>query len=361
MPILNKQDDKKVKEYEEFIKKYEKGSSLMQSLNWGKVKFSWIQEGVYLEENGKIVAAMTVLLEKVPHTNYYLMYAPRGPVCDIYDMDVVKKLVIESETLRKKYKIFLLKFDPNVKYDEKLELLLKSNGFNVLNKNAGLDDLIQPLHDMILDIKGFEADELMKLLSEKTRYNIRLAIKKGVEVYYSRSKEDLKTFYELYKITGIRDSIVCRSYEYFEKMLEAYGEDELRIYIAKHEDDKLSAAIAINYGGELFYLYGASSNVKRNLMPNYLMQWEMIKWGLETNCKKYNFGGVLHLDKDNGLYKFKIGFCKKDGVTEYIGEVDKVYNNSIYFLYAKALPVLKKVKRKLGILKWQQKRDNAKK
>ena len=145
-----------------------------------------------------------------------------------------------------------------------------------------------------------------------------------------------------------------------EKMFEAYSEDELRIYIAKHEDDKLSAAIAINYGGELFYLYGASSNVKRNLMPNYLMQWEMIKWGIETKCNKYNFGGVLHLNQENGLYKFKIGFCKKDGVTEYIGEIDKVYGKFMYFLYTKVLPVLKVLKRKLGILKRQQKKDNKK-
>lgn len=360
MPILDKQDEKKVSEYENFIKSYENGSSLMQSLNWGKVKFSWIQEGVYLEEDGKIVAAMTVLLERVPHTSSYLMYAPRGPVCDVYDISIVKSLIKEAEKLREKYKVFLLKFDPNIKYDEKLEILYKSNGFEVLNKNVGIDNLIQPLHDMVLDISGYDADELMKLFSEKTRYNIRLASRKGVEVYYSRNVEDLKIFYELYKITGVRDSIVCRSYEYFEKMLEAYPEDELRIYIAKHEDDKLSAAIAINYGGELFYLYGASSNVKRNLMPNYLMQWEMIKWGIETKCNKYNFGGVLHLNQENGLYKFKIGFCKKDGVTEYIGEIDKVYGKFMYFLYTKVLPVLKVLKRKLGILKRQQKKDNKK-
>ena len=358
MPILDKQDEKKKKEYEDFIKKYDKGSSLMQSLSWGKVKFSWIQEGVYIEKDGKIIAAMTILLEKVPYINSYLMYAPRGPVCDIYDIDLIKRLVSEVEHLRKKYNAFVLKFDPCVKYDEKLEKLYKDNGFKVLNKNVGIDNLIQPLHDMVLTLDGYSEDDLMKTFSEKTRYNIRLAGRKNVEVYFSRDEKDLKTFYELYKITGIRDSIVCRSYEYFEKMLEAYDENHLRIYIAKHEEDKLSAAIAINYGGELFYLYGASSNEKRNLMPNYLMQWEMIKWGLETKCKKYNFGGVLHLDENNGLYKFKSGFCKKDGVTEYIGEIDKVYNSFVYFLYTRVLPILKKLKRGLGILKWQQKRDN---
>ncbi len=350
MPILNKQNEEEVRRYESYISSYD-GSSLMQSLNWAKSKFGWMQEAIYLEEDGTIVAAMTLLLEKVPHTNTYLMYAPRGPVCDINNIELVKKLVEETEKLRQKYKIFLLKFDPNIKYDEKLEMLYKEAGFNVLNKQVDKDDLIQPLHDMILNIEAISQEDLMKTFAEKTRYNIRLAKRKGVEVYYSRKEEDLKIFYELYKITAIRDKIGCRAYEYFETMLKSYNEKQLRIYISKHEEDYLSAAIAINYGNELFYLYGASSNEKRNLMPNYLMQWEMIKWGLETDCKKYNFGGVLNLDPQNGLYKFKIGFCKKDGITEYIGEIDKVYDKFMYTLYTKGLPILKKVKRSIRNIK----------
>jgi len=350
MPILNKQNEKDVKRYEEYISSYD-GSSLMQSLNWAKVKFGWIQEAVYIEEDGNIIAAMTLLLEKVPHTNSYLMYAPRGPVCDISNIELVKRLVVEAEKLKEKYKVFLLKFDPNIKYDERLEMIYKEAGFKVLNKQVDKDDLIQPLHDMVLDIDNISEEDLMKTFAEKTRYNIRLSKRKGVEVYYSRSEEDLKKFYELYKITAIRDKIGCRAYEYFDAMLKSYDEKHLRIYISKHENDYLSAAIALNYGNELFYLYGASSNEKRNLMPNYLMQWEMIKWGLETGCKKYNFGGVLNLDPQNGLYKFKIGFCKKDGITEYIGEIDKVYDNFMYNLYTKGLPVLKKIKRNIRNVK----------
>lgn len=351
MPILDKNNKEQVEKYEHFIKNYESGSSLMQSLKWGRVKSNWIQEAVYIEEDGKIIAGITVLLEKVPHTNTYFMYAPRGPVCDISNIDLVNKLVDELEKLREKYKIFLLKFDPNIKYDEEIEKIYKKAGYKVINKKANKDDLIQPLHDAVLNISEKTEDELLKEFAEKTRYNIRLSKRKGVEVYYSNKKEDLKIFYELYKITTIRDNIGCRPYEYFERMLEAYSEDEIRIYISKHENDYLSAAIALNYGKELFYLYGASSNEKRNLMPNYLMQWEMIKWGLETNCKKYNFGGVLNLNPQDGLYKFKIGFCKKDGITEYIGEINKVYNKILYFGYDKVLPITKKIKRKIRTAK----------
>lgn len=166
-----------------------------------------------------------------------------------------------------------------------------------------------------------------------------------MEVYYSRDEEDLKTFYNLYEITCQRDKIGKRDYDYFKRMLDAFDEEHLRIYIAKHEDDKLSAAIAINYGPEMFYLYGASSNEKRNLMPNYAMQWEMIKWGLEKKCNIYNFGGIVFLDKNNGLYKFKTGFCKEEGIFKYLGEIDVVYNKRVYFIYKHFLPKIKKIKR----------------
>ncbi|MNW07365.1 FemAB family protein [compost metagenome] len=71
----------------------------------------------------------------------------------------------------------------------------------------------------------------------------------------------------------------------------------------------------------------------------------MIKWGLQNRCNNYDFGGVLILDSENGLYKFKSGFCKQKGVTEYIGEIDKVYNKALYIAYTKGLPIIKKIKK----------------
>ncbi len=345
MPILDKENKEQVEKYNEFLRN-SPYTRLTQSLEWGKVKSDWKQEAVYLEEDGKITAGMTLLLEKVPKLNSHLMYCSRGPVCNQTDIETIKKLVSEADTIAKKYHAFCLKFDPQVEYSDKLYNTFLQNGFKVSKKNADHDKLIQPLHEAVLNIEGKTEDELLKSFAEKTRYNIRLSKRKGVEVYYSRDEEDLKTFYELYKITCVRDKIGCRAYEYFKRMLDAFDEEHLRIYITKHEQDKLSAAIAINYGEEMFYLYGASSNEKRNLMPNYAMQWEMIKWGLEKKCKIYNFGGILHLEKNNGLYKFKTGFCKEEGILHYIGEIDKVYNKLIYFCYNTILPILKKIKRK---------------
>lgn len=346
MPVLDKNNKKQVEKYNKFLK--DNNASAMQDLRWVKVKSNWLQEAVYLEDSGNIIAAMTLLLNKVPIVNSYMIYASRGPVCDITNIELVKKLIKEADLIAKKYNAFVLKFDPEFKSNEEIKTLYLNNGFKILESH---DVLIQPRHNMILDIENKTEEELLKQFSEKTRYNIKVATKKGVNVRYSRNESDLKIFYDLYKTTTIRDKIGCRSYEYFERMLEAYNENELRIYIAEHEGDSLSSAIALNYGGKMFYIYGASSNEKRNLMPNYLMQWEMIKWGLENKCNNYDFGGVFEFTNENGLYKFKSGFCKKEGVTEYIGEIDKVYKPLIYLGYTKIAPNIKKTIKKIRNIK----------
>ena len=341
MPILNKQDEKEVKRYKEFVDGYS-GASLCQSMAWAKVKDGWKNEYVYIEEDGKIVMAMSLLIRNFI-AGKTIIYASRGPVGDVYDTEKVKQILEEVNEVAKKYNAILFRFDPEVKYDEKLEKAYLNEGFKVRNRNVKKDDLIQPRYNMVLNIGDSAEEEIFKGYSEKTRYNIRLATRKGVTVRYSRDINDLKIFHELYEITGIRDKIASRPYKYFEKMLEAFDENQLRIYIAEHEGQALSAAIAINYGKKVFYLYGASSNEKRNLMPNYLMQQEMIKWAVETGCNLYDFGGVFILNKSNGLFKFKEGFCRQEGVTEYIGEIDKVYSKFWYFAFTKLVPFAQKI------------------
>ena len=345
MAILNKNNKEEVARYSQFVDSFET-ASLDQSMSWSEVKKGWVSEYIYLEEDGKIVMAMSLLIRKfIAGKN--MIYAPRGPVGDAENIDRLKELMNDINTLAKKYNAFLFRFDPEKEYNEELEKLYKDSGFIVRNRRFSKAELIQPRYNMILHIANKTEEEIFKGYSEKTRYNIRLATKKGVKVRYSRDIDDLKTFYKLYEITGIRDNIASRPYEYFERMLNAFDEEKLRIYIAEFEGEALSAAIAINYGKKVFYLYGASSNEKRNLMPNYLMQQEMIKWAVETGCNLYDFGGVFILNKSNGLYKFKEGFCRQEGVTEFIGEIDKVYNKFWYFCFTKLVPVYQKITRKI--------------
>ncbi len=343
MAILDKNNEQEVNKYIQFVNGY-RGASLMQSYNWNIMKSGWDSEYVYIEKDGNIVMAMSLLIRKFI-LGRTVIYAPRGPVGDVENIEQINEIIKDIDKLAKKYKAFVFRMDPEYIYDEKLERRYKEAGYIVKNRKYSKEDLIQPRYNMILNLKDKTEEEIFKGYSEKTRYNIRVATKKGVEVRYSREKKDMEIFFELYKTTSIRDKILGRPLEYFNKMLEAFDEKELRIYIAEHEGVSLSGAITINFGGKMFYLYGASSNEKRNLMPNYLMQQEMIKWAIEEKCDFYDFGGVFDLNKENGLYKFKEGFCRQEGVTEFIGEIEKIYNKLLYYIFTKGLAMYIKIRK----------------
>ena len=345
MPILNHDDPKKVAEYQNFVRTSPYANA-MQDMAWGRVKEGWIPEEVYLEENGKIIAAMSLIVRRAMG-GFSLLYAPRAPICDFYDTDLVQRLIEEAKPLVKKYHAFALRFDPELPRIPELEKKYESLGFRVRNEQCDKYDLIQPRYNMILNLDEPTFEELMPHFSEKTRYNIRLSARKGVKVHWSRTEEDLKKFFDLYEVTAVRDHIGHRPYEYFKRMMDAYeNSDLLRVYIAEHEGEALAGAICIHYGNKTWYIYGASSNNKRNLMPNYAMQAEMIKWGYENGSKIYDFGGVFILDKSNGLYKFKEGFCHREGATAFIGEFDKVYNPVLYAGFSKLVPALQRMKAK---------------
>lgn len=340
MPILDKGDTKQIEEYNRFVKNNEY-SNFMQDIIWTKVKNNWGSEIVVLKENNEIYAAMQILIHRLPRIKYSIMYVPRGPVCDFKDVTIVDKLIEEANIVAKKYNAFMLKMEPKELCNEEIKKTYRKRGYILCGKNSKLRNAIQPIYNMIVDIKGKNAKEVIDSFSPKCRYNIRYAYKNKIEVYYSNKEEDLKIFYELYKVTTKRDKFDCRPYEYFKDLLQYYQKNQIRIYIAKHEGEYLAASIAINYAKEVYYMYGASASKKRNLMPTYALQWGMIKWAIDTNCDSYNLGGLLSLNKDNGLYQFKIGFCRANGVKEYIGEVDKVYNYLIYGLYKCILPMIR--------------------
>ena len=186
---------------------------------------------------------------------------------------------------------------------------------------------------------------------QKWRYNIRLAGKKGVTVK-TGTKEDLKDFHRIMIETGKRDGFIIRPLEYFEKMYDELGE-HMKVLMAYYEGKPISGVIPIFYGNKTWYLYGASSNEHRNLMPNYLLQWEMIKMAIARGDDIYDFRGVSGVVDENhpqyGLYRFKQGFGAT--FTEFIGEVYIPFKPITYKLYKfseKAFRTLRQVKRKFS-------------
>lgn len=337
-------------EYEEFLKTNKKGHFL-QAPCWARVKDMWDNEILIVEDqNGKIKGSMSLLIRKIPFFKKTIMYSPRGPVCDIYDKETISKLVSDAKQLAKKYNSYVLKIDPDVKSDdERFCKIMSEIGFR-FNKSKNFEG-VQPRFVFRLNIEGKTEDEVFASFHSKTRYNIRLAIRKGVTVKIGK-KEDLKEFCDIMMVTGLRDNFIPRSLEYFEKMYDEMGEN-LRLYLMYYNGKVIAGSVAILYGDKVWYLYGASSNVHRNVMPNYLMQWEMIKWAVGNGCAIYDFRGVSgDLNKGQplyGLYRFKKGFS--GDFVEFVGALDYIINPFFYFFVEKGERIYRELRRRLFLLK----------
>lgn len=337
-------------EYESFVSRHPQ-SCFTQSSKWRYVKNNWGFEAVVSRDNnGQIVGAVGVLIQKIPLIGTTFLYAPRGPVCDLHDRAVLADLKKGIDELAKKHNSHLFKCDPDTLItDTETNKIFADLGFSHIAGSEGFET-IQARFNYRLYIEGKTEDEVLATITQKTRYNVRVAMKHGVEIKVV-GKEYLDDFIRLMKITGERDGFNVRPKSYFERMLDSLGEN-VRLYMAFYEGRAISGAITTNYAGKTCYVYGASDNESRNVMPNYLIQWEMIRWAIETGCTVYDFQGVSgNLDESNplyGLYRFKKGF--NGSMDELIGEFDYLYKPFMAKLVDKAIDLnekLGKLKRKL--------------
>ena len=332
MRIITDEKDKKI--YKEFLEKHER-CNFQQSPEWAKVKSNWINEVVLAEdENKNIIGAVSVLIRKIPIFGY-IMYSSRGPICDIHDMEVMKQLTDGIKELAKKYKAIVYKAEPDVESsDEEFRKVVTNLGYMIKDDAKNFREEIQPRYVFRLDIKGKTEEEIFAGFHSKTRYNVRLATKKGVTVKEG-TREDLKDFHRIMVETGARDGFIIRPLSYFEKMYDELAPKHMKLLMAYYDGKPISGVIPIMYGNKTWYLYGASSNSHRNLMPNYLLQWEMIKIALERKDDIYDLRGVSGVVDENhpqyGLYRFKKGFGAT--FTEFIGEIYIPFKPFTYSLY----------------------------
>ena len=342
-------------EYEAFVQGHPKGH-FAQSVLWAKQKPAWDWKAIVCRnEAGKIKGSIAFLIRKMPVVRKKIMYACRGPVCDLDDRATFGELMAAARTLAKEEKAYVIKIDPDVpSSNTEFAKLLTDFGFRTRDTGKNFE-AIQPKYVFRLYLNGRSEEELMASFHQKWRYNIRLAVKKGVEVRLC-GKEMVPDFARIMVETGVRDNFATRPPEYFAAMLDNLG-DKCRLYMAFHEGQPIAGTLAIHYGDKVWYLYGASSNEHRNLMPNYLLQWNMIQWAVETGSRVYDFRGVSgDLSEDNphyGLYRFKKGFGGE--FTEFMGEYDYVLNRLSYFIAEKGALAYKGVAAKLYMLKNRKK------
>lgn len=343
--ILSKE---KYGEYEEFLQN-QSGSSFTQNLNWTKVKNTWGYEVVVTrDENGKIVGGMLILIKTIPVFGLSLLYSPRGMVCDYHNKDVLKELLSGAKMVAKKHRGYLFKIDPYIlATDEEAINNLKELGFEF---TPGLKhgETIQTRHNyMLLNLKGKTEDEVFMTIGAKSRNCIKGSKKKGV-VCKKYPSSEIDKFYEIYSMTGNRNGFAIRPKEYLQRFIDAFG-DDAAMFICSIDGDSICGGISVCTSERCCHVYGATSDKHRNLNANYLMQWEMIKWGLSKGCDIYDMQGITIDPEENehlyGVYLFKKSF-KCGEVVEYAGEFDYVFNKFLNKMATHAQNYIMKKNRK---------------
>lgn len=338
--------------FDDFIARFETGD-LLQSYEWGelKSKSGWRPVRVIAERDGEIVAAASLLKRAIPKTRRCIMYAPRGPVLDTRDSELVRDFSALLRQTAIKHGAILLKIDPPVPIEDTVsEANIRAAGFQLISSD-GFGGT-QPKCVMQLDLDK-PLNEVMASFKEKWRYNIRLAERKGVTVNLDCTREHLPTFYTILKETAHRDGFLVRGQKYFEDMWDLlYPAGYMRLALTYYEGKPVAGAVAYLFGDKAMYTYGASSNEHRNVMPNHLMQWTLIRWAKESGCKWYDFRGVSPRkqpdagDHLGGLNRFKEGFSPR--FVEYIGEYDMILSPSWYWLWNVARPWVSKMLKSRG-------------
>ncbi|HAT46452.1 MAG TPA: hypothetical protein DCS90_15235, partial [Ktedonobacter sp.] len=245
--------------------------NITQSFEWGELAPHLGAEAMLagvVDEQGRLCAAMLVLIANAPilHRSYF--YAPRGPVIDDPDSPALTVLLNFVKAEAHKRGAFMLKVEPGVPDgDTRWLSALQRRGFRATPYASHIR------HEWVLDIRPDEKT-LLAGMKEKWRYNIRLAARKGVTVRCGQGQADLDTFYRIYQTTSERDQFFIHNKAHYEDVMRLYGEgDRAALFLAEHEGEAIAGIIVLRFGRWSWYMYGASANQQCNLMPNHLLQW----------------------------------------------------------------------------------------
>ena len=312
-------------DWNEFIANHP-NAHILQSGAWGELKssFGWKPVRIISGDCGA-----QVLYRRLPG-GYSIGYVPKGPVGHGFD------LYAELDQVSREERAIFLKVEPDIWEPEEALFLAEQPGWIKTRP-------VQPQRTVIVSLNGSE-EELLGRMKQKTRYNIHLAEKKGIEV---RVSKDVEAFHCMSEVTGKRDGFGVHAQAYYEKALELFGSNGCAALLLAYYQDKPIAGLVVFAQNEMsWYMYGASSDEERNRMSTYLIQWEAMKWARSRSCKFYDLWGIPDVDEEIlegeflnkhshdglwGVYRFKRGFGGQ--VLRSIGAWDRVYYPSIYKIY----------------------------
>ena len=314
---------------------------VLQSWTWGelKIRFGWRAQRVAVGP-----AHAQVLYRVLPGGLGTIAYVPKGPLLDFYDDSLVRSFLDAVKSLARQQRAICLKIEPDLEDDPALVDRLRALGFHFSPQQ------VQPRRTSLVALDA-EPEELLRRMKQKTRYNIRLAGRKGI-IVRAGDEADLPAFYQLMEVTARRDGFSIHNQAYYGAAHRLFVPlDQGRLLLAEFEGELLAALVVFAFGDTACYMYGASSDAHRNLMPTYPLQWEAMLWAREQGCRVYDLWGVPDEDAEIleaefnqrsdglwGVYRFKRGFGGR--VTRSIGAWDLVYAPLRYRLYTAAIRLL---------------------
>jgi peptidoglycan pentaglycine glycine transferase (the first glycine) len=327
---------------------------LLQSPAWGEFKSrfgwkaAWVMSASSRGSNAEPAVGAQVLFRRLP-LGFTAAYIPKGPITTCSDQDAGQMLHAwenlwsQVDAACQSRRAVFLKVEPDVWLEPcstgEIQIL-----FSADQLPSGFQPslhAIQPPRTILVDITS-EEDRILGRMKQKTRYNLRLAHKRGVVV---RSSADVAEFHRMMEITGDRDQFGTHSLSYYQDVYDTFhpmGHCEL--LLAEYEHTPLAGLMVFAHGGRAWYFYGASSNQHRDLMPTYLLQWEAIRWARQQGCWQYDLWGVpdedeavleaqLNTRSDGlwGVYRNKRGYGGQ--VCRAAGPWDRIYQPALYRLY----------------------------
>lgn len=297
----------------------------LQSWAWGEARRKMEIEVIRITD-GKDVFQLT--FHKIPFTNFKLGYLPRS----VFPSKEVLNFLTEYG---KKRKVIFIKVEPyelisNIKYQIS----------NIQSKNQKLIESNHPLFPnwtQIIDLTKSE-EELLKNMHHKTRYNIRLAQKKGVKVKEMSNEKGFEIFCKLYFDTCRRQKYFGHTPRYHQIVWDSLKNDIAHILIAFYNHIPLAAYELFYFKKIMYYPYGGTSLQHRNLMASNLLMWEAIKLGKKLGAEKFDMWGSLPPNYDEshpwaGFTRFKEGYGGK--FVEMAGSYDLIINPSVYQWYSR--------------------------
>jgi lipid II:glycine glycyltransferase (peptidoglycan interpeptide bridge formation enzyme) len=300
----------------------------LQSWEWGEFRKQTGVEVVRLieAEEKKVKEVFQITWHKIPKTNKYIGYCPKSAIPS-------KEVLTKVKEIAKKKGVIFVKFEPNEKTNK--ETLSR---IETIKKDF---DLVKgkPLFTKFtfqLDIATSE-ETLLKNMHQKTRYNLRLAEKRGVEIVEDKTEAGFEDYWKLTEETTKRQRFFAHGKGYHRKMWQTMTESGMgHLFKAVYEGKVLTTWIIFVLNKIIYYPYGASSNENREVMASNLMMWEVIKFGKKQGCTMFDMWGSLGPEPDArdpwfGFHKFKQGYGAE--LVEFVGSYDLVVDSVLYPVY----------------------------